>query len=73
MIMQALGFFPYYSMIPNGLMRILSGAPSVIHGVFGEIGVIRHQLLANDGAALPPSVAALTESVSHSAPRRFAD
>ena len=46
MIMQALGCFRYDSMIPNGLMRIFSGAPSVIRGVLGKIGVIS---LLNDG------------------------
>jgi hypothetical protein len=51
MIMQALDFFGDDSMIPNGLMRIFSGAPCVIRGVLGEIGVIWPKLLANDGAA----------------------
>ena len=51
MIMQALGRFRYDSMIPNGLMWIFSGAPCVIRGVLGEIGVIWPKLLVNDGAA----------------------
>ena len=38
--------FPYYFMIPNGLMRISSRAPCVIRGVLGEIGVIS---LLNEG------------------------
>ena len=46
MIMQALGRFRYDSMIPNGLMWIFSGAPCVIRGVLGEIGVVS---LLNDG------------------------
>jgi hypothetical protein len=46
--MQALCRFRYDSMIPNGLMRIFSGAPCVIRGVLGEIGVIWSKLLAND-------------------------
>ena len=49
MIMQALGLFRYDYMILNGLIRIFSGAPSVIPGVLGEISVIWPQLLVNDG------------------------
>ena len=49
MIMQVLGCFRDDSMIPNGLMRIFSGAPCVIRGVLGDIGVIWPKLLANDG------------------------
>ena len=38
--------FPYYFTIPNGVMRFFSGAPGVICGVLGEIGVIS---LLNEG------------------------
>ena len=41
MIMQALGCFRYDYMILNGLTRISSGAPCIIRGVLGKIGVIR--------------------------------
>ena len=47
--MQALGCFRYDAMIPNGLMRIFSGAPCLIRGVLGEIGVIWPKSHANDG------------------------
>ena len=50
MIMQALGYFRDDSLIPNGLTRIFSGAPCVIRGVLGEIGVI----CSLGGARLPP-------------------
>ena len=40
---------PYYFMIPNGLIRIFSGAPSEIRCVLGEIGVIVPKSLVNEG------------------------
>ena len=47
--MQALCRFRYDSMIPNGLMRIFSGAPCVIRGVLGEIGLIWPRAQMHDG------------------------
>jgi hypothetical protein len=47
--MQALGCFHYDDVILNDLTRIFSGAPCVIRGVLGEIGVIWPEALANDG------------------------
>ena len=49
MIMCMLAFFHYNAMIPHGLTRISSGAPYVIRGVLGEIGVIWPRSRANDG------------------------
>jgi hypothetical protein len=45
--------FPYYFMIPNGLMRIFSGASCVNCGVLGEIGVIWPKSLAKDWMGRP--------------------